>query len=113
MGIRRKRKDRILAGQQQSRIDNGHLKRAEARASRRSTENSGQEGQTSIYAAGSELAERQIEQAWPAHHASRCRHVSQKLTDYFDDRAARSAIRSSKSARLPRPLLWRRQPGRL
>ena len=29
MGIRRKRKDRILAGQQQSRIDNGHLKRAE------------------------------------------------------------------------------------
>jgi hypothetical protein len=29
MGIRRKRKDRILAGQQQSRIENGHLKRAE------------------------------------------------------------------------------------
>ena len=27
MGIRRKRKDRILAGQQQSRIENGHLKR--------------------------------------------------------------------------------------
>jgi hypothetical protein len=29
MGVRRKRKDRILAGQQQSRIENGHLKRAE------------------------------------------------------------------------------------
>ncbi|HKB04811.1 MAG TPA: hypothetical protein VKD90_21490 [Gemmataceae bacterium] len=29
MGIRRKRKDRILAGQQQSRMENGHLKRAE------------------------------------------------------------------------------------
>ena len=29
MGVRRKRKDRILAGQQQSRIDNGHLKRSE------------------------------------------------------------------------------------
>ncbi len=29
MGIRRKRKDRILAGQQESRIENGHLKRAE------------------------------------------------------------------------------------
>ena len=26
MGVRRKRKDRILAGQQQSRIENGHLK---------------------------------------------------------------------------------------
>jgi hypothetical protein len=29
MGVRRKRKDRILAGQQESRIENGHLKRAE------------------------------------------------------------------------------------
>jgi hypothetical protein len=29
MGVRRKRKDRILAGQQQSRIENGHLKRDE------------------------------------------------------------------------------------
>jgi hypothetical protein len=29
MGVRRKRKDRILAQQQQSRIENGHLKRAE------------------------------------------------------------------------------------
>lgn len=29
MGIRRKRKDRILAGQQQSRIENGHEKREE------------------------------------------------------------------------------------
>jgi hypothetical protein len=29
MGVRRKRKDRILAGQQASRIENGHLKRAE------------------------------------------------------------------------------------
>lgn len=29
MGVRRKRKDRILAGQQKSRIDNGHLKRDE------------------------------------------------------------------------------------
>lgn len=29
MGIRRKRKDRILAGQQASRIENGHKKRAE------------------------------------------------------------------------------------
>lgn len=29
MGVRRKRKDRILAGQQQSRMENGHVKRAE------------------------------------------------------------------------------------
>lgn len=29
MGVRRKRKDRILAGQQRSRIENGHLKRDE------------------------------------------------------------------------------------
>jgi hypothetical protein len=29
MGVRRKRKDRILAAQQQSRIENGELKRAE------------------------------------------------------------------------------------
>jgi hypothetical protein len=29
MGVRRKRKDRILAGQQESRIENGHLKRSE------------------------------------------------------------------------------------
>ena len=29
MGIRRKRKDRILAGQQESRIENGHEKREE------------------------------------------------------------------------------------
>ena len=29
MGVRRKRKDRILAGQRTSRIENGHLKRSE------------------------------------------------------------------------------------
>lgn len=29
MGVRRKRKDRILANQQTSRIENGHLKRSE------------------------------------------------------------------------------------
>lgn len=29
MGVRRKRKDRILAGQHTSRIENGHLKRDE------------------------------------------------------------------------------------
>lgn len=29
MGVRRKRKDRILAGQRQSRIENGELKRGE------------------------------------------------------------------------------------
>ena len=29
MGVRRKRKDRILDNQQKSRIENGHLKRAE------------------------------------------------------------------------------------